>query len=255
MSAKKVKNLPLIILILAICTLLAVYKVSGKSNDELYQNNNSNVEINREELIDRLKYCNDMYIFVTGGNSVNFCENYPISAIYDNELEYCPVKANVASNTNEIYKKARNCFSQNIISNSELRKKMFNPGGKTKVEILRKEIFACEKNIGKAIKGLFSDDTSNENEYEITYYPLFTMINGELAYLQETPPVFNSTFYYDDASMSSCSQNKVTLNVSCSSNIDGGSCVYSFNMIRVKTGEWKIDSVKVSDREKSYYEK
>lgn len=254
MSAKKVKNLPLIILIFAICTLLVVYKVSGKSDDELYQNNNSDVEINRDELIDRLKYCNDMYIFVTGGNSVNFCENYPISAIYDNELEYCPVRANVASDTDEIYKKARNCFSQNIISNSELRKKMFNPGGKTKVEILRKKISDCAKSIGKAIKGLFSDDTSNENEYEITYYPLFTMINGELAYLQETPPIFNSTFYYDDASMSSCSQNKVTLNVSCRSNIDSDSSVYSFNMIRVKTGEWKIDSVKAYDG-KSYYEK
>ena len=259
MSSKKIKVFPIIIGILAVCVVLAILwsmRVSDKSS--LYENYDSDVEITSEEhseLINRLKYCNDMYIFATGGDSLYFCENYPILTIYDYELEYHPVNAGIASDTDEMYEEARSCFSQKFISNSKLHRKMFNPGGKTKVELLRKEISDSVKNIREMIKGLFSDDISSGNEYEITYYPLFTMIDGELAYLQEMPPMLNISFDYSEARVISYSNNKASLIAESHSNIDYDTNSYRFDLTRNKSGEWQINDIKLLDSGiRPYYE-
>lgn len=259
MSAKKVRAFPIIVGILAVCVVLAIIWSLNVSNLKyIYGDYDSNVEITNEEhneLINRLKYCNDMFIFATGGDSLYFCENYPISTIYDYELEYHPVNADIASDTDEMYEEARSCFSKKIISNSELRSKMFTPGGKTKLEILRKKTSDCAKSIGKAIKGLFSDDISDENEDEYTYYPLFTMIDGKLAYLYEMPPMLNIKFNYRDAKVISYSNKKASLIVESHWGIeDNGADFYRFNLTRNKFGKWQINSIKlINGKTKPYY--
>lgn len=244
MDKKKIRAFPIIIGILAVCVVLAIIwsiKVSDINN-----NYDNVVEISNEErseLIGRIKYCNDMFIFSTGENAMYFCDDFSLYTIYPNELVYYPVKENIASNTDEMYKEARSCFSGKVISNSKLRQKMFNLGGKSKVELLRKDISSAVNSLRRSIQGLFTDNVKENTEY--VFYPLFTTIDGKLAYLKEAPPMMNIRFDYSAGKVVSYSQNKASVRIESHSGIDYDTNTYIFNMVRNKSGEWKIDSIKL----------
>lgn len=244
MEKKKIRAFPIIIGILSVCVVLAIIwsvKISDINN-----NYDNFVEISNEErseLIGRVKYCNDMYFFATGRNAMYFCDDFSLSTIYPNELVYYPVKEHIASNTDEMYKEARSCFSGKVISNSKLRQKMFNRGGKSKLELLKKDVSSAINGLRRSIQGLFSDDVTENNEYE--FYPLFTMLSGKLAYLKETPPMMNIRFDYSAGKVVSYSQNKASVRIDSHSYIDYDTNTYIFNMVRNKSGEWKIDSIKL----------
>ena len=79
------------------------------------------------ELINDVKYCDEVYSFISCGYcSDDFYYYYDkLLILYEGESEYCKVKKDVATNLDEIYSFARSCFSNNFISDDELYDMMF----------------------------------------------------------------------------------------------------------------------------------
>lgn len=243
MNKKKIRAFPIIVGILTICVAAALVW-SFKISNGTHSNTVNISEKERYELIKRVKYCNDMFIFVTGQNAMYFCEDFPVSTVYGNELKYYPVRKQVALNTDEMFAEARSCFSSKVISDSKLRQKMFNLGGKSKLGLFRENIIDAVKSFCGSIQSLFSDEDNMDNDYDFELHYLFTMINDQLVYLKSTTPILDERFDYEEANVLSYNENKAVVQVKYYTFDSDANC-YNYVMVRNDLGEWQIKSIKL----------
>lgn len=159
------------------------------------------------ELINDIKYCDDMYSFITCEYNTDFYyDSIVLDIIYENELEYCKVNKEIATNSEEMFLSARECFSKKFISDGKLNEIMF------------------------------------ESEH-----PSFVMIDGQLANLRVQPRFTRSLLLdYNNAGVVSYSATHATVWVAERDAVDGYYLDTNiFNMVRnSETDMWKIDSIK-----------
>lgn len=164
------------------------------------------------ELINDIKYCDDMYSFITCNYTTDFYYDYYIlETIYESEVEYYKVDECVATNFEEMFSCARKCFSDNFISDDELYELMFG-----------------------------------------SQSPSFKMIDGQLANLKVSPRWERSPHLdYDNAGVVAYSETRATVWVAEGNALEAGYLDTNiFNMVRDSENDmWKIDSFKYLRRD------
>ncbi|MBQ5319283.1 MAG: hypothetical protein J6K17_09330 [Oscillospiraceae bacterium] len=166
------------------------------------------------ELIEDVKYCDEMYSFVTGGYcSDKFYYEYSVlETIYENESMYCEVNSELATNLDEMYLAARKCFTENYISDDALYEIMF------------------------------------ESEYG---YPTFKMINNYLGvYTWTTHWSRQDDLDFENAGVVSYSETNAEVWVAEEDRIGGGGYMFTniYYMSRdSESDNWKIDKFETTN--------